>query len=916
MKGFRMFDVFDPMRISVSLVFSSIFALVPVLAVPGETSGGNELRDADTLVRQLMDESFKAREKASFQLWSMGEAAMPALEKAAQSDEPEQAFRAREILRKIRLFITPDTDPVVIGMVEKYFKASAEEKTALLSRMMQKRAWRQMLKLYAAETSEEVREKLRPMMGGVASRAARESLRKGNPQEAQEFLELAPVESSSLLALADFHLAHGTLQDELARARAMEGEKSLFWQLAMCRAQGDTKAARKIADELGETGIAAAMAALDGDPLPWLETSGRGGLGGMNRKFGGERDPFAEDENNLGLPSKEYVAAAIKRWKLGHAGENNLKALALRSRSRGRQTAATAIGELFVLGEVDLAEKAFAKSTPQAAFIHFDSLERIPEALSALGIDPEKADYKAWVEERFKRAAKRDIEDQHEASTENEELLLLANFLERRGLDDEAYQAFADVLSEIEKNDASQHQDFLGLLFGNRSSQSGAPGLAMRLTREWAGDDAKRWSDAVAFAFGEDEDAAEWWQWMGEIDGKASLGDRFEGLLALHSEGGDPGGLREKWLDQAWKAAAAAPAADKDVLLKRLLELGFETGDVATTLKAWDLLPVEARPENSWVQVMFHLSAADRWGDCAKMITGQIEALDKSADDQNPALHAYAAAAWRRAGKPELAESHDAWVEKLALGDVGTCIQIGHGYAFGMDFERAGKWWFRSSMRAEPGSYEMLQAFKLHSEVVLKSAAWDKVAGLSEVLAWMYLSGQIQVNVPLPIMRLRLQSDMARAITMLPEQRQSAITMLKECHRLFVRDGSLADFFFPALRQAGLSSEHDSWFDETWSQITGVLKVYPHADNTANTAAWLAARAVRKLDAAEKLLAGALKVKPTQSAYLDTMAEIQFARGNREKALEWSRRAMFHMPQDSDLRRQQVRFLSDPFPER
>jgi hypothetical protein len=36
----------------------------------------------------------------------------------------------------------------------------------------------------------------------------------------------------------------------------------------------------------------------------------------------------------------------------------------------------------------------------------------------------------------------------------------------------------------------------------------------------------------------------------------------------------------------------------------------------------------------------------------------------------------------------------------------------------------------------------------------------------------------------------------------------------------------------------------------------------------------------------------ALKLRPSQGAYLDTMAEIWFARGNRKKALEWSRKAI------------------------
>ena len=73
-------------------------------------------------------------------------------------------------------------------------------------------------------------------------------------------------------------------------------------------------------------------------------------------------------------------------------------------------------------------------------------------------------------------------------------------------------------------------------------------------------------------------------------------------------------------------------------------------------------------------------------------------------------------------------------------------------------------------------------------------------------------------------------------------------------------------------------------------------------------------RARRNLDQAEKLLEKALAANPEQSAYLDTMAEIQFARGNREKALEWSQRAVNFMSLDVMLRRQHERFRSAPLP--
>jgi hypothetical protein len=44
------------------------------------------------------------------------------------------------------------------------------------------------------------------------------------------------------------------------------------------------------------------------------------------------------------------------------------------------------------------------------------------------------------------------------------------------------------------------------------------------------------------------------------------------------------------------------------------------------------------------------------------------------------------------------------------------------------------------------------------------------------------------------------------------------------------------------------------------------------------------------------------------------MAEIQFAKGNRAKAVEWSNRAMELAPADDQIRRQSARFRSESFP--
>jgi tetratricopeptide (TPR) repeat protein len=127
-------------------------------------------------------------------------------------------------------------------------------------------------------------------------------------------------------------------------------------------------------------------------------------------------------------------------------------------------------------------------------------------------------------------------------------------------------------------------------------------------------------------------------------------------------------------------------------------------------------------------------------------------------------------------------------------------------------------------------------------------------------------------------------------------------------------DGSLADHIQPALRDAGLTEEHDRCFEAAWRHLEAVIRRFPDGDNTRNTAAWLAARGNRRLDEAARHLERALAAKPNQAAYLDTMAELWFARGDRGRAVEWSRRAVAAEPEDAVLRRQLERFRTARFP--
>jgi hypothetical protein len=868
--------------------------LIPALLAAMSLSHAEDQPVAEVAewVRQLADEDFQVRERASLELWELGEAALPALEAAVSSTDPEQAIRAREIVRKIQLHLTPDTDASVISLVERYAVASPAEKVSLMGRMRAKQAWRQMLKLYAAETQAEVRKRLETTMGAVALKAARERMLNGDDAMAREFLELAPANEAGLRALAEFHRSHGTLDAELERAKELKGPKGAAWRMALYSAAGDLTAARDEALAAGDPARAAILSALAGDPLPTLRLSLEN-----------------EDDNPL---RAAYARIAIKRWqdqKIRPADMDFLRR-ALASRDPGESSGA--ISALFLLGEAEMAEQALAKSQPLAAFVHLDALERIPEALRVLGLDPDKPDYKAWVAKRFKQAMERDDDDQHGVSDDESEIWALANFMERRGLLAEGVEAFGGPMAALAESDSDRFAEALSRLFG----ATGAPRVARAVALRWAGEDDGRWDEVVIAAFGDDDEVTTWWNWLGEVQPEAKRAERLDAMLALFDVCPDPADFRGKWLPLLWKAVDAAPPGEQKLLAERIYEMASQTGagDVATAMRAWEKLDPEARDKIFFGQQLYQFSALDRWDDAARLVLKQITVMKEAGQEPGADLHAYAAATLRMAGREKEAAEHDGWVDKFSLGNAETAFRIGGGYAYGRDYQRAGEWWRRAVIQAGNQSEDFANALKFHTDQLLETRQWHETAALSELLALQYVGSDYLYASHLPLMRFRLQSDTARALAGFDQKRESSLALLEQCHRKFANDGSLADFFFPALREVGLLKQHDAWFRDSWKQFEVVIRRFPDADNVRNTAAWFASRAMRELDAAERHVRKALELNPRQSAYLDTMAEIQFAKGQREKALEWSNLAINYLPEDIMLRRQHERFRSASLP--
>lgn len=843
----------------------------------------------EDLIRDLGNDRFKVREEATRRLWEIGSQALPALQAVARGKDPEQSYRARELIRKIELRVTPDTDPAVMDLVERYARATPGEKPALLEQMRRRRAWRQMLKLYALEANPD--ENLRQGIEGVAVTAARERILEGDADGAREFLEMAPATPSGLLALAEFHRSQGTLDAEIERSKTLPADKAHGWQLALYRAAGNLEGARDAALAIGENALAAEMAVLQGDPLPWLR--------------------LPDDNDDDAQIHKTYTELAIKRWQGGHLRPSDLESLERTAASNRRDQRELAVNALFLLGEASAAESAYAKKEPREAFAYFDSLERIPAALKAFGLDGDKPDYNAWVAERIKRLEGKNADDDEDVSTIADELVMMANFMERRGLYQECETAFVAPMLALAGKDDDAFQNMLASLFGGQQRVNGGVKTTAKIAVAWAGEDQGHWDDVVTAALGEESEIVALWDWLSDIDPKASRPERLEGLLVLCGFGKDPDQLRAKWFKRIWEVMEKTPAEKRRPMLEKMILLTRLSPDLATGVKIWELTPAEERSELLMGMPIMDLGAAGRWGDAADYFLTQIERLEKAKQGSNPGLHSLAAACLRKAGREKEAAIQDEWVAKLALG--GEARVIASGYAYGEDSERAAEWNARAARQADPVSGEFTAALESLGEVLMERGEWKQVAAFYEVLAQANATNEIP-NQAIARLRLRMQSDLGRALANLPNDRAAAVEILEKCQHMFPSDGSLADFFFPSLRKAGLMKEHDAWFQDSWDRMKAVLHAFPGSDNTYNTAAWLASRARRNLDEAEGFEEKALALNPDQSAYLDTMAEIHFAKGNRAKAIEWSVRAVNFEPNEAVLRKQLQRFRNAPLP--
>ncbi len=844
----------------------------------------------EALVARLSSDSFREREDATRALWEKGESVLGVLRTASASDDPEKAKRARGLLEKVELHITPETPPEIFEQIRRYRTAPQNLKANHIHELRRMKAYFQLLKLYSMEKSPEVKLEIAGSIRGVGMMGAREALAANDFKTAESLLRMSAKEPNDLIALAWVYRSMGKIGEGIQDPPAPDDVPTEDWQITLLRVKGDLDGAAKLAELSKHSQLFASLKVLQGDPTLWIRQNGNGQRGAQ------------------ALPA--YVDIALKRWEGNKVKDSDFAPLLQILKARDSNEHSEAVSSLAALGRLEEVERYQAKDSPQRAFLYYVSQERIGEALKTVKLDPDKPDYVAWANERFEKIMKVE-EDEDVEESAHDELLIIAGFLETRGLSKELDEAYSTSLKKFALERPEEFHDFMASLF---DSVGGAPIFAAAAGAVWAGDDENRWSELFSMAFGEEEEVTEWLAWITDIEPGVSRVDQFLAMMALFGVGSDPEGLREKWMEKAWKAIEKSPEDEKQDHLERIRMLAVAQQDVGTALKSRDAMDTEFKASVKWPSIDKYFSAASRWKEA-------LEILDESSHKGKsmPEYHAYLAATLRRAGLEKRAEEHDALAEKLSLGNAPICSRIGNLYVYGGDLERAEIWYRRAALLADTSENDFVAALDTYARSMFEDGRWDIAASCYEAMVQAYASEQFSGGLLSTYSKARLNADLSKALALLPDDRERAIELLEGIHRNFKTDGVLADDFFPMLPKVGLNKELEKWFGESWAEMSAVIERFPECDNSRNTAAWLASRARMKLPEAERHLQNALVKKPGQAAYLDTMAEVRFAMGDRAGAVKWSELSLLHYPlidtpYDTMIRKQHYRFRNAPLP--
>jgi tetratricopeptide (TPR) repeat protein len=849
-------------------------------------------------IEQLGDNRFTVRENASKKLWEAGAAAEAALEKALKSEDSEVVRRARDILDKFRWGIYPDTPADIVALIRTYQSAEGNTRVETIQKLLESgpAGLQAVLKIAQAEKDPNQRKIMGDLISSKLPASFPQVLENRNYERYEALLELGHeggfIDHRQYTA---YWLLRGKLDERIAHFESLlkttpKAKRNIAILVYLNRAKGDMPAARRAAEQAGHEDL---LEAILYEMADWKALAARKTVGGATNTI--EKLAFRTAFTRLAGESEESSNAltemrreVVKSPERDNSRFELAKTLLLNDRpTEGIEALAKIPERQTVLFEILAARLQF----PEALALVNQPRPANDRQTKELDILKGRTLYllgeKDNAQATFARLA--------EKIKEGVDPFWVASLLEteyRLGLKDQAFEHCGKLLDSTP--------------LGQPAAQ--LPSICLNKVFPSQGEVAEILWDLLRARFKEERATVVLRRMRDILEGKAEARE-LRAWIEKTSQS----------LTKSTNAVTEAPGAEarkQRALAEAAAAAGMD--DLASSILE------KAGTSDALIRLGDLRAAKKQWAKAAERYR-QAWRLTVPANDGSPAAKsssplslflagdALVKAGQEAEGKRLMEESH--WV---LLGDAAG------RFAFLRALAQRG---FTEAVRretdlllrvSEPGSQNSGAALRLLAQAAL--ARKDYLAGADRIEQSMlrclhsytsFVLGSLYVTIPSNVHQLRAQGLLAAgdferakrhielALAGAPGNVELPITLV------------------PVLERGGHKKEAAALFERCLGAYTKVCQDYPRCAWAHNSAAWMSACCRRNLDDALKHSEEAVKLEPKNAGYLDTLAEVHFQRGDKDKAVALQKRVVELDPKRSYYRKQLRRLeAGDPSAER
>lgn len=851
-----------------------LVAAVGLLAAPPTPPTKEEIAKA---IKQLGDDDFGVRQKASQFLRTAGAAAEPALEEAAKSNDVEVSRRSREILEDFKWGVYPDTPAKVQDLILRYRAGDDEGKLKACKDMIRagSHGMTALVKVLAREENVQLRKDIHEELTREVSHITGDLLLDGKAATLERILELSLGSDRdwAYRNYAAFVLFRGDLSERIGvwKTKLDKGDKKAADVLYfLCRAKGDAAGARAAAQKSDDPRLLIAALTDAGD---WKEAA---------RRYEKNDDPAEPNIEKLGVllgyyrlsgdtSSCDKTVERLRKVVAEHKDEEEIvwlgaKALYL----NGRPDDGLALLKQGKSDQPVFDILAFQSRYKEA----WEIVASAPKAEGGLPVPLQMSELRVrqmlgesdQVKTLLAKLTEQ-VEERDQYPTSRD----LLRLEQRIGLTEEAFD-FAGQLLAKEAQKAFR-EDILGAVFPEN------------------GPAASAWWTILRTQFTADETAAILKKLRRTFENKLTAKEVDEAIAQAEKHADN---VQKENQPALWEAVAdlAGKAGKKDLEMKYLVKAAEKATNADALVRLGDLLG----EKKSWKE------AAERYR----------EAWNKDKSVPLPLLlqgRALVQAGQEAEGKKLIEVAH-----QLPLGNEYTRYQFAKALAERNLTEDGRR---ERDLTLKVGALEgwaINETLRAAGYEAQQQRDWSRAADIFEQfrlrclrMGVSFVEYSAHVQVPALVHQNRARALVAAG------KIDEAKKEWQLCLALVPGNVNIPIYLTPDLEKAGRRKEADELYNQVFQVNEQACKDYPKSANSHNTLAWLAVVCKRQLDVAEEHANLAVKLAPSNAGYLDTLAEVNFQRGRQAKAIELMKRCLELDTKFDYFRKQLKRFeAGDP----